>query len=115
MDSLLAWEWKRANMAKQQTPKNERSGKGPTLALKTSCEAVPPYNHLLTGKLATLLAICPRVVTDYGERYGARPSDLVSRMTGKEVVYNERATACIVRFSDITTYEGCQVMSAGVA
>jgi len=50
------------------------------------CGAVPPYGHILAGKLAALLAISPKIVTDYRERYGARPSDIASRMKGKSVV-----------------------------
>ncbi len=50
------------------------------------CGAVPPYNHLLAGKLAALLAISPQVVHDYRERYGKRPSDIASRMKGKDVI-----------------------------
>jgi hypothetical protein len=50
------------------------------------CGAVPPYNHILGGKLAALLALSPKVVADYRERYGSRPSDIASRMKGKEVV-----------------------------
>ena len=50
------------------------------------CGAVPPYNHVLGGKLAALLAISPKVVSDYRKRYGERPSDIASRMKGKEVV-----------------------------
>ncbi len=50
------------------------------------CGAIPPYNELLGGKLAALLAVSPTVVADYRERYGARPSDIASRMKGKSVI-----------------------------
>ena len=50
------------------------------------CGAIPPYNHLLGGKLAALLALSPVVVFDYRNRYGKRPSDIASRMKGSPVV-----------------------------
>jgi Domain of unknown function (DUF4338) len=50
------------------------------------CGAVPPYNEILGGKLAALLALSPRIVADYRERYGARPSDIASKLKGEPVV-----------------------------
>ena len=50
------------------------------------CGAIPPYNHILGGKLAALLAMSPKVVEDYRKRYGKRPSDIATRMKGKTVV-----------------------------
>lgn len=50
------------------------------------CGAIPPYNEILGGKLAALLAISPKVVFDYKKRYGKRPSEIASRMKGKKVI-----------------------------
>ncbi|MBP2018538.1 hypothetical protein J2Z79_001953 [Symbiobacterium terraclitae] len=50
------------------------------------CGAIPPYNHLLGGKLVALLALSPQVVADYRERYGNRPSDIASRLKGQKVI-----------------------------
>lgn len=50
------------------------------------CGAVPPYNEILAGKLAALLAISPSVVSDYRNRYGGRASDIASLMKGESVV-----------------------------
>lgn len=50
------------------------------------CGAVPPYNEILGGKLAALLALSPRVVADYRRRYGGRSSDIASKLKGEPVV-----------------------------
>ncbi len=51
----------------------------------TVCGAVPPYNHLLAGKLACLLMTSPRVVADYASRYGDKPSIIASQMAGRAI------------------------------
>ncbi len=51
----------------------------------TVCGAVPPYNHLLAGKLACLLMTSPGVVADYTDRYGAKPSIIASQMAGRAI------------------------------
>ena len=51
----------------------------------TVCGAVPPYNHLLGGKLACLLMLSPRVRRDYEERYGDTYSIIASQMAGRPV------------------------------
>jgi hypothetical protein len=51
----------------------------------TVCGAVPPYNHLLAGKLACLLMTSPRVAGDYASRYGATSSIIASQMAGRVV------------------------------
>lgn len=50
------------------------------------CGAVPPYNHILGGKLVALLAISPQVVHDYKLRYANKPSEIASRMKGSPVM-----------------------------
>ncbi len=51
----------------------------------TVCGAVPPYNHLLAGKLACLLMTSPRIVADYASRYSAKPSIIASQMAGRAI------------------------------
>ncbi|WP_174278271.1 Druantia anti-phage system protein DruA [Sphingomonas bacterium] len=51
----------------------------------TVCGAVPPYNHLLGGKLACLLMLSPRVRRDYAERYADTYSIIASQMAGRPV------------------------------
>ena len=49
------------------------------------CGAVPPYNHVLGGKLVALLALSPQVIHDYKERYQDKTSEIASRMKGEAV------------------------------
>lgn len=65
---------------------NKNQHVGTSILELNVCGAVPPYNHILSGKLAALLALSPKVVADYRERYGKRASDIASRMKGMEVV-----------------------------
>lgn len=50
------------------------------------CGAVPPYNEILGGKLAALLALTPQIIYDYRTRYGQRQSEIASRLKGEVVV-----------------------------
>ncbi|MFZ2424077.1 MAG: Druantia anti-phage system protein DruA [Anaerolineae bacterium] len=50
------------------------------------CGAVPPYNHLLAGKLTALLMCSPQVAADYRARYGDMPSEIASQLKGEQVV-----------------------------
>jgi len=59
---------------------------GTSLLELNVCGAVPPYNEILTGKLAALLALSPQVNADYRRIYGARESDIATRLKGKPVV-----------------------------
>ena len=49
----------------------------------TVCGAVPPYNHLLGGKLACLMMLDPQVRHDYNERYRDTYSIIASQMAGR--------------------------------
>ena len=49
------------------------------------CGAVPPYNHVLGGKLVALLALSPQVIHDYKTRYQDKISEIASRMKGEAV------------------------------
>lgn len=49
------------------------------------CGAVPPYNEVLAGKLVALLALSPKIITDYKERYADQPSEIASKLKGEKV------------------------------
>jgi hypothetical protein len=49
------------------------------------CGAVPPYSHVLGGKLVCMLLTSPEVCRDYRDRYGQAPSGIASRMKGQLV------------------------------
>jgi hypothetical protein len=51
----------------------------------TVCGAVPPYNHLLGGKLVCLMMLSPKVVNDYRERYSGVVSIIASQMAGRPI------------------------------
>jgi energy-coupling factor transporter ATP-binding protein EcfA2 len=50
------------------------------------CGAIPPYNEILGGKLAALLALTPQIIYDYRTRYGQRQSEIASRLKGETVI-----------------------------
>lgn len=51
----------------------------------TVCGAVPPYTHLLGGKLVCLMMMSPRVINDYRDRYTGMVSVIASQMAGRPV------------------------------
>ena len=50
------------------------------------CGAIPPYNEILGGKLAALLALSPQIIYDYKTRYGQRQSEIATRLKGEVVI-----------------------------
>lgn len=50
------------------------------------CGSIPPYNQLLGGKLVSILACSPRVISDYTHRYERQISEIASRMKGERVI-----------------------------
>ena len=54
------------------------------------CGAIPPYNELLGGKLVSILACSPRVISDYTEKYQGQVSEIASRMKGSRVIRDSR-------------------------
>lgn len=50
----------------------------------STCGAVPPYNHLLGGKLAALLLFSPEIADDYRHQYPG-PSIISSQLKNAEV------------------------------
>ncbi len=51
----------------------------------TVCGAIPPYNHLLGGKLASLAALSRDAAAVWQAAYGGMVSEITSRMAGREV------------------------------
>lgn len=54
------------------------------------CGSIPPYNELLGGKLVSILACSPQVISDYTNRYKKQVSEIASRMKGKKVIRDSR-------------------------
>lgn len=54
------------------------------------CGSIPPYNELLGGKLISILACSPTVISDYTHRYENQISEIASRMKGQRVVRDSR-------------------------
>lgn len=50
------------------------------------CGAVQPYNALLGGKLAAMMAASPEVVQQYRRRYAEAESEIASSMAGRPIV-----------------------------
>jgi hypothetical protein len=50
------------------------------------CGAVPPYSHLLGGKLVCMLLASPEVRLDYQRKYDEVPSEIASKMRGAKFV-----------------------------
>lgn len=49
------------------------------------CGAIKPYNHLLTGKLVTLLLSSAEVQGEYHSRYSTKVSVIASQMAGRPI------------------------------
>lgn len=58
---------------------------GTEIADLTVCGAVAPYNHLLGGKLVSMLAVAPTVVRAYHDRYEGYASQIASSLAGRPV------------------------------
>lgn len=54
------------------------------------CGAIPPYNELLGGKLVSILACSPQVISDYTNKYRDQVSEIASRMKGERVIRDSR-------------------------
>lgn len=54
------------------------------------CGSIPPYNELLGGKLISMLACSPIVISDYTKKYSNQVSEIASRMKGKKVIRDSR-------------------------
>ncbi|WP_437546929.1 Druantia anti-phage system protein DruA [Sorangium sp. So ce367] len=69
----------------------QRFSAGAIMELST-CGAVPPYGHLLGGKLALLLMLSPSIRNAYRARYEGEPSLIASQMAGRRVTKEARLT-----------------------
>ena len=58
---------------------------GTEIADLTVCGAVAPYNHLLGGKLVSMLAVSPHVVSAYHDRYRGYASQIASALAGRPI------------------------------
>lgn len=59
---------------------------GVAMADISVCGAIQPYNALLVGKLAGMLAVSPAVVQEYKRRYSATVSLIASSMAGRAII-----------------------------
>lgn len=59
---------------------------GIAMADITVCGAVEPYSQLLGGKLVSMIAASPEVVTAYRNKYGKQESQIASSMAGRPIV-----------------------------
>ena len=59
---------------------------GVAMADITVCGAVAPYNHLLGGKLVSMLAASPEIVSTYRKKYLNQESEIASSMAGRSIV-----------------------------
>lgn len=50
------------------------------------CGSIPPYNHLLGGKLVCMMLMSPEITRYYNEKYNDTESLIASSMKGKAVV-----------------------------
>jgi hypothetical protein len=62
---------------------------GTVVADLSVCGAIPPYSPLVAGKLVAALAISPRILRAYEERY-SRPSEIASAIAGRPIVRDAR-------------------------
>lgn len=72
-----------AVVAALQELKKERVGT--SMMDITICGAVPPYNYILGGKLAAMLAVSPTVTEAYRKKYAGAISEIASAMHGGPV------------------------------
>lgn len=59
---------------------------GTAMADITVCGSVAPYNLILGGKLVSMLAASPEVVTAYRNKYLAQESEIASSMAGRPII-----------------------------
>ena len=59
---------------------------GIAMADITVCGAIAPYSPVLAGKLVSLLAVSPQVVSAYRIKYAEQESEIASSMAGRPIV-----------------------------
>ena len=73
-------------MVKKVLRKAKADRVGIAMADITVCGAVAPYNPILGGKLVSMLAASPEVVTAYRDKYVEQESEIASSMAGRPIV-----------------------------
>ena len=63
---------------------------GTAIADLTVCGAVPPYTHILGGKLVSMLATSPHVAREYEAKYRDSPSQIASSVAGRPIARDAR-------------------------
>jgi Domain of unknown function (DUF4338) len=63
---------------------------GTEIADLTVCGAIAPYNAILGGKLAAMLAVSPTTVRAYREKYGSQASQIASSVAGRPIERSSR-------------------------
>ncbi len=56
------------------------------------CGSIAPYNHLIGGKLVSLMLTSPEVVNYYNSKYSRKESLIASAMAGKPIVRKPKLT-----------------------
>ena len=51
-----------------------------------TCVAVPPYTHLIAGKLVGMVAVSPTVIRAWRDRYAGQASETLSALAGRRIV-----------------------------
>jgi hypothetical protein len=59
---------------------------GTAIADLSVCGAIPPYSHILAGKLVAMLTASPEIIREYRRRYGKVSSIIASSMAGRDIV-----------------------------
>lgn len=77
-------------VVKQVLRKAKADRVGIAMANITVCGAVAPYNPILGGKLVSMLAASPEVVTAYRDKYLEQESVIASSMAGRPIVRPSR-------------------------
>lgn len=73
-------------VVKQVLRKAKADRVGIAMADITVCGAVDPYKPILGGKLVSMLAASPQVVTAYREKYREQESEIASSMAGRPII-----------------------------
>lgn len=83
-DALESSEGKRALQTALKEIKKRRVGAG--MMNIQVCGAIPPYNHILGGKLVAMALTGPEVIDAYRNKYEGYRSEIASAMKGEPVI-----------------------------
>lgn len=85
-DTLDSEKGRRALKTALKEVKKRRVGAG--MMNIQVCGAIPPYNHILGGKLVAMALTGPEVIDSYRDKYEGYTSKIASAMKGEPVVKN---------------------------